>query len=231
MRLSNFVFINANAGNQVYPITAAQININKPVMRNIFLSFFVFFVCIESFGQSLSVVPSREMQIKSALMAAPADKRDSAAVYGYSDTKEFILLRKGSNELVCVADDPSQPDFSVACYHRDLQPFMQRGRELRHMGRSNKQIFEIREKEAKSGQMILPKQPTTLYVFSADDSDYNKNTGEVKNGYLRYVVYIPYATAESTGLPTKPEAPGMPWIMHPGTHGAHIMINPPVNTK
>jgi len=40
------------------------------------------------------------------------------------------------------------------------------------------------------------------------------------------VVYIPWATAASTGLPIKPEAPGMPWIMDPGTHRAHIMINP-----
>jgi len=44
---------------------------------------------------------------------------------------------------------------------------------------------------------------------------------------LRYVIYIPFATAESTGLPLAPSAPGMPWIMDPGTHRAHIMINPP----
>ncbi len=43
---------------------------------------------------------------------------------------------------------------------------------------------------------------------------------------FRYVVYIPWATAANTGLPTKPEAPGMPWIMDPGTHRAHIMIDP-----
>jgi len=42
------------------------------------------------------------------------------------------------------------------------------------------------------------------------------------------VVYIPWATAASTGLPIKPAAPGMPWIMDPGTHRAHIMITPPV---
>ena len=73
----------------------------------------------------------------------------------------------------------------------------------------------------------MPAAPTTLFVFTGSDGDYDKKTGELKNGYLRYVVYIPYATAESTGLPLKPEAPAMPWIMYPGTHGAHIMINPP----
>jgi hypothetical protein len=66
-----------------------------------------------------------------------------------------------------------------------------------------------------------------LYVYTATDEDVDSKTGEVKNGYLRYVIYISYATSESTGLPLQPSAPGMPWIMDPGTHRAHIMINPP----
>lgn len=186
-------------------------------------------ICYEAFCQT--TVPSKETQLKTALLSAPADKRDSATVYGYSNKKEFILLRQGYNELICVADDPSQTGFSVACYHRDLHPFMQRGRELRKQGKAHEDVFKTREKEAKSGALALPKQPTTLFVFSAADSSYNASTGDVKNGYLRYVVYIPYATAESTGLPLKPESPGMPWIMDPGTHAAHIMINPPANAK
>lgn len=198
-------------------------------MNNV-LSFLLFsLISVSSLGQS--AVPLPEVQIKSALLAAPADKRDSAEVYGYSDKKEFVLLRKGTNELICLADDPGQEGFSVACYHRDLQPFMQRGRDLKKMGRTHEQIFNIREKEAKSGELILPKQPTTLYVYSAQDTNYNKTTGEVKNGYLRSVIYIPYATSQSTGLSEKPGAPGIPWIMFPGTHSAHIMINPPANSK
>ena len=47
---------------------------------------------------------------------------------------------------------------------------------------------------------------------------------------LRWVVYIPYATAESTGLPLKPLVSGGPWIMFPDTYRAHIMISPPKPT-
>jgi hypothetical protein len=172
-------------------------------------------------------VLSKEEQIKLALLSAPAEKRDSAAVYGYSLKKEFVLLRKGSNELICLADDPDQPGLSVACYHKDLEPFMQRGRELKKLGKAFKEVFDTREKEVKAGKLLMPKQPSTLYVYSSSKEDYNDMTGEVKKGYLRSVIYIPYATAESTGLPLKPEAPGMPWMMNPGTHAAHIMINPP----
>ena len=171
-------------------------------------------------------VVSADSQIKLATMAAPDDKRDGAMVYGYSDKNEFTILRKGTNELVCLADDPASKGFSVSCYHRDLEPFMARGRALKKEGKKAGEILEIREKEAKAKTLKMPVNPASLYVFSTKDEDYDASTGEVKNGYLRSVVYIPYATAESTGLPLKPAAPGMPWIMDPGTHRAHIMINP-----
>jgi hypothetical protein len=176
-------------------------------------------------------IPSAEAQIKAALMAAPADMREKATVYGYSPKGEFIMLRKGSNEIICLADDPAQKGFSASCYHRDLEPFMARGRELKKQGKSSGEISDTREKEAKSGKLQMPKNPSTLFVFTASDENVNPGTGEVKEGNYRYVVYIPYATSESTGLPLKPEAPGMPWIMDPGTHKAHIMITPPAAKK
>jgi hypothetical protein len=198
-------------------------------MQKLFFFILAFFFAAKFYGQSS--IPSVEVQIKTALLAAPADKRDSATVYGYNANGDFVLLREGANEMICLADDPKQPGFSVACYHRDLQPFMQRGRDLRKMGKTHAEIFAIREKEAKSGELIMPKQPTTLYVYSAKKDDYDTKTGEVKNGYTRYVIYVPFATTQSTGLSERPEAEGMPWLMDAGTHGAHIMINPPAKNK
>jgi hypothetical protein len=172
-------------------------------------------------------IPTKEVQIATAILASPEALREKAMVYGYSDKGEFIVLRKGENEMVCLADDPNQPGLNVSCYHKDLEPFMARGRELKKDGKSFQEIFDIREKEVKDKKLAMPLQPTSLYVYSAKDEQFNRTTGEVKDGNLRYVVYIPWATAESTGLPLKPDAPGMPWIMDPGTHRAHIMITPP----
>jgi hypothetical protein len=174
----------------------------------------------------MAQIPSTEIQIKTAVLAAPEAMRADAMVYGYTSKGEFVVLRKGSNEMVCLADDPNQKGFSVSCYHKDLEPFMARGRELKAQGKSFQEIFDIRETEVKSGKLFMPKQATNLQVYSAPAENYNPETGEVTKGNFRYVVYIPWATAESTGLPLKPEAPGMPWIMDPGTHRAHIMINP-----
>jgi len=169
---------------------------------------------------------SPDIQIKTALLAAPQEKKDNCTVLGYSPDKQLIVLKQGTNEMICLADNPDEPGFSVACYVKDLEPFMKRGRELRKQGISGQQMIDEREKEANAGTLQMPKQPATLYVYSAEDKDFNSTIGEVKNGYLRYVIYIPYATAASTGLPEKPSAPGMPWIMYPGKPGAHIMINP-----
>lgn len=189
--------------------------------------YLIVFLSVYSSAIAQAQIPTAEAQIKAAVLAAPEDKRDNATVYGYDKDGNFTELRKGNNEMICLADDPAKDGFNASCYHRDLEPFMVRGRELKKKGKSFQEIFDIREKEVKSGKLKMPEDPTTLFVYSAPAEAYNAETGAVEHGSFRYVVYIPYATTESTGLPLKPEAPGMPWIMDPGTHRAHIMINPP----
>jgi hypothetical protein len=195
-------------------------------MKIVFL--FVLAGALISTSQAQVEIPSKEVQIKSAVLAAPEELREGAKVYGHSPQGEFMVLRAGTNEMICIADDPHTPGFSVSCYPQELEAFMERGRILKREGKSFKEIFEQREEEVKNDELKMPRDGTTLFVFyNKDESAFNPKTGEVKNGNFRYVVYIPYATAESTGLPLSPEAPGMPWIMDPGTHRAHIMINPP----
>lgn len=172
-------------------------------------------------------IPNKQEQIDAAVQAVPEDKRDNATVLGYNSNNEIVQIREGSNEFVCLSDDPTKEGFSVACYHKDLEPFMARGRELRAEGKTGSEVFDIRAEEAKSGELSMPENPATLYVLAGANGQYDAASGKVKNAKLRYVVYIPYATAESTGLPTKPQVAGGPWIMDPGTHKAHIMVTPP----
>lgn len=193
-------------------------------MKRIFFSLAI--SCFAFQVEAQTVIPSEDVQIKTAVLAAPSDKQAGAKVYGYASDGSFKILRNGTNDFVCIADDPTKKDINVACYHADLEPFMERGRVLTKEGKSQKDIFDIRETEAKSKKLLMPKQPSTLFSFSGTSENYDPKTGELKDGYMRYVVYIPYATSESTGLPLKPDMPGMPWIMDPGTHRAHIMINP-----
>ncbi len=172
-------------------------------------------------------VPNKEQQIAGALQAAPEDLREGATVYGYDSKGKVIILQKGGGLMVCLADNPHTSGFTSSAFHKDLYPFMARGLALRLEGKSAKEIFDIREAEAKSGKLRMPEEATTLYVLFGKDGTFDEKERIFKNVRLRYVVYIAWATQETTGLPTEPTSPGGPWIMNPGTHRAHIMITPP----
>ena len=165
-----------------------------------------------------------DVQIAAAVLAAPAELREGAAVLGYNPQGEVVRLREGKNELICLANDPSKTSFSVACYHKDLEPYMARGRELAAQKFTGQKRNDMRWKEVAEGKLSLPREPRTLYVLTG--AGFDPATGKVADAYLRWVIYVPYATPASTGLSTK-ASDGAPWLMYPGTAGAHIMINPP----
>jgi len=166
-------------------------------------------------------VASHADQIASAVLAAPKERRADATVLGYNDKGEVVTLRKGTGDLVCLADDPAVKGLSVACYHKDLEPFMARGRELASQFKG-KDRHDTRNKEVDEGKLKMPREPRLLYVLTGTSFDPAK--GEIVDPYLRWVVYAPYATPESTGLSVTPGT--APWLMYPGTAGAHIMISP-----
>ena len=177
---------------------------------------------------------SPEMQIASALLAAPEDRRAGAKVLGWDGKGPAVTLREGTNELICVGNNPNPETedssnvkipFSVACYHKDLEPFMARGRELTMSGmKIDRERDQARAKEVDAGTLVFPREPRMLYVL--EGKGFDTASGQVIEPYLRWVVYVAYATAASTGMPVKP-APGVPWLMYPGQAGAHIMIDPP----
>jgi hypothetical protein len=182
------------------------------------------FFSVNSFGQN--ILPPK-IQVKTALLAAPPDQRAKATVLGYNKSGALVTLQKGNGNLVCLCDNPKKEGIEVDCYSVKLEPFMARGRELVAIGKKEGEKREIRKQEVEAGKLKMPDTPSMLYVLTGKEENYDKTTGDLKDGSFRYVVYMPYATAESTGFPTKPFGPGMPWIMDPGTYGAHIMITPP----
>lgn len=189
--------------------------------------FFVLFSFMATTAQNQNGnLLSKEVQIKTALLPVPEGSDTDTMVYGYNQDGDFVVLKEGSGNLICLADDPNKEGISVSCYSKKLEPFMSRGRALRSQGMDVMKIREIRGKEVSEGKLDMPKEPSMMYVYYGSDADYNSSTGELANGKFRYVIYIPFATTESTGLPDKPHAKGMPWLMDPGTHRAHIMVGP-----
>ncbi|WP_273272999.1 hypothetical protein [Maribacter polysiphoniae] len=191
------------------------------------VSFLLSLISVGIFAQEgiKDILPA-EIQIQTAVLPAPEEDRDAAMVYGYNASGEMVVLREGTNNLVCIGDDPNKEGISVSCYSKKLEPFMARGRELTLEGKNTKEKREIRGMEVASGKIPMPKVPSMTYIYFGKDENYDKTTGLLKDGQFRYVIYTPFATPEETGLPIKPHAKGMPWLMDPGTHRAHIMIGP-----
>ena len=186
---------------------------------------------VEQMAANYVAIDSDEALVAASLMAAPAASRDGCKVIGYNMAGEFVTFREGENEFIVLTDNPKQSGFNAACYHKSLEPFMARGRELRAEGKTGPEIFDIREEEAKSGKLDMGKPGATLHIYYGESDRYDPETNEVEGAHYRYVVYLPFATAESTGLPENPIGPNHPWIMNPGTHRAHIMISPLHNDK
>lgn len=166
------------------------------------------------------------VQIASAVLPLPEPLRATATVLGYrSADGPLVELRKGSNGMICLADDPKAPAFHVACYHESMEPFMARGRQLRAEGVEGAQVDTVRYREAAAGTIKMPTLPAALWQLSGPPESYDPATNTVTGARHLYVIYIPYATTETTGIPSIPSQ-DQPWLMNPGTPKAHIMFVP-----
>ena len=146
-------------------------------------------------------VPPAEVQIAGAILAAPPELREGAAVLGFGAQGTRVELRTGKNEMICLASDPAKATFESDCYHKDLEPFMARGRELLAQKVTGSKRNEVRNKEVEEGKIPMAREPRTLYVLTG--SRFEAATGKVQDSYLRWVIYVPFATTQTTGLPTR----------------------------
>lgn len=170
----------------------------------------------------VSAVPSKEQQIAAAVLPLPKELRAGATVLGYVTRDKLEILRAGTNGMICLALFVVRDDFHVACYHEGMEPFMARGRELREQGVKGGQVDSVRFAEVKTGKLKMPKA-AALYSLTGKKESWDPATGKVTGASPLGVVYMPGATAATTGLSLVPVASG-PWMMYPGTPKAHVMI-------
>ena len=169
-------------------------------------------------------VPPAAQQIAAAVLPLPDSMRAGARIWGYAPDGSFVELRAGTGPMTCIADDPKDNRFHVACYHNSMEPFMARGRELRAQGKDANAVDSIRAADVLGGRVHLP-STAGLYSLTGAASVYDAATNTVHGARPLFVVYLPFATEASTGLSAKP-VQGAPWLMHPGQPGAHVMFVP-----
>ncbi|MDH3734579.1 MAG: hypothetical protein OEU54_13705 [Gemmatimonadota bacterium] len=158
----------------------------------------------------------RISDLERAVLPLPVSERAAATVMVVEDDVARVV-KEGSGEFICLGDTPGDDRFQAACYHRGLEPYMARGRELRREGLTGRESIQTRWEEIEAGDLEMPAHGMLHQVFAGPDWD-----GSLESANRLTVIYVPYATAEELGLPSA-RAEG-PWIMFPGSPTAHIMI-------
>ena len=173
---------------------------------------------------SATVAQSRPdaWEIAAAVLPLPDSMRAGASVMAYRGA-DLVELRAGTNEMICLGDDPAHKGLQVSCYHKSLEPFMARGRALRAAGTTQREAIDsARLADVKSGRIVMPSAAMLSSIFAESDS-FDAVAGPPAKHSALDVIYLPYATEESTGITDRPSV-GRPWLMFAGLPWAHVML-------
>jgi hypothetical protein len=167
--------------------------------------------------------PGTADQIAEAVKILPKDLRDGATVVTYDPTTGARkVLRQGTNFIEC---QPRMADGFERCYNKSLAPRRDLEARLHAEKKTDKEVQEAVAAAVKAG--TLPSPPPAMMAYRGyDKSDRIQNL---------WVISLPNRTPESVGVSIASQRDaaiagrGLPWMMLPGTPGAHIMIpiNPP----
>jgi hypothetical protein len=162
-----------------------------------------------------------EQKIAEAVKPLPDDLKAGASVVTYdAKTGARQVLRQGTNFIEC---QPKMADGFVRCYNKVLVPRRDMEAKLRAQGMKDEDVTKEIQKATADGRLQPPPFGTVSYRYSDDP-------GRIK---LLWVISVPNATPEMLGISTESQRDaalkgnGKPWMMLPGTPGAHIMI--PIN--
>jgi hypothetical protein len=167
---------------------------------------------------------SVEAQIAEAVSPLPEDLRAGATVVTYDpESGARHVLRQGTNSEEC---EPRNPDDGfIRCYNKVTVPRREMEAKLKAEKKSQKEIQAAIADAIKAGTLKVPPFGTMSYRLATKD-------GVIKH---LWVMSVPYATPEQLGVSTVSQRDaalkghGLPWMMLPGTAGAHIMI--PINDR
>jgi len=174
------------------------------------------------FPAAIAATASVEDQIAEAVQPLPMDLRAGATVVTYdTETGARNVLRQGTNSVECEPRNPT--DGFIRCYNKSMAPRHEMEAKLKAQKKDPKEIQAAIADAIKAGTLKTPQFGTMSYRLATKD-------GAIKR---LWVMSVPFATPEQLGVSTTSQRDaalkghGLPWMMLPGTAGAHIMI--PIN--
>jgi len=166
--------------------------------------------------------------IAGALVPLPEPLRAGATVVRLDAEFRPIELRKGTNGMVCIADNPTDDRFDVRCYRDSFIQVVYRAFQLGYQVSGEKVEAEI-----KAGKLALSHEPTAGYRCLGPIGGYDASRGTV-NAQIEcwQSIHFPFRTAAELGFPDEHEIPAsqqreMPYVMSSGKYWSHVMIRHP----
>jgi hypothetical protein len=171
-------------------------------------------------------IPPASQQIAEALLPLPDALRAHATVIGYAQDMKLIVLRSGTNGMVCTTTCPGDKNFDVRCYQESFMPIVRRVRELQARGKSEHETDHVIDSEIQAKTLPLPTSPAAGYRMLGPISAYSSATNSVgKEIETWQSIHFPYKTAAEIGLPEEGKVPRtFPYVMSSGTFWSHVMI-------
>jgi len=154
--------------------------------------------------------------VQKALMAAPTRmKKDDVTVIKWKPDFTYETLQKGSGSMVCydLSGYPGHAPFTVECTNIGNLPRVAQNLKFEAMG-DRKTVQAALENAEKDGTRVKPEFGSVWIHLMGPDAEH---------AHQHTTIAVPGATAQSLGLPDKPDQSGA-WIMNAGTSTAHIMI-------
>ena len=157
----------------------------------------------------------KEAEITQAVSPLPEMLRAGATVISYDAKGMPIVLRQGTNNIICNPNAAGGEGFSVNCYEKAMKAQNDLQHKLRAEGKDQKAVQAAMAEARASGK--LP----TVPMGTASYSRFGKTEAETR---VTWRIALPGATSVSTGLPDKKGADGDPWLQAAGTPNAHVHI-------
>ena len=158
-----------------------------------------------------------QADVDKALVAAPASLKDQATVIKWKKDFTYDTLRKGTNRLVCYdrSGFPLQQPFSVQC--TSIGNLEREAQNLKAEASGDRpKSEEMLNAMEKDGTRAKPEFGSMWYAVAGPDREHARPESHI-------TIAVPFATAQSSGLPDNPRQGGA-WLMNADTMKAHIMV-------
>ena len=163
-------------------------------------------------GSAFAQAPAET--IEKALLAAPRNLKEGAAVIKFKADGTYDTLKPGTNRLVCYdrSGEPGEQPFAVQCSSVANIPRIVQ----------NKKFEAILDKAAKQAALDAAEKDGTRAKPEYGSVWYTMNGADKDHARVHITIAVPGATTQSTGLPSDNKQGGV-WIMNAGTSTAHLM--------